>query len=206
MAAKFYAKSEGNVGYIKNMEVVAHHDADNHYLFQSQLYKTEDGKYYLYGGCFFGYKVQICNDLMIVSNGNCLEFLHGPAPEHYTPAPGGVHIFSLKEVPENFPYKNFNRLGQDFPTSFGPHNLHEPMTHKPWVEDRADRVYDCYFHAGLRVYDISDPYGHGGGCGGGRSGLYLYERHARRRLYPELPCLRKLKKNEEILIFFGQSS
>ena len=32
------------------------------------------------------------------------------------------------------------------------------MTHKPWIEDRSDRVYDCYFHAGLRVYDFSDPY------------------------------------------------
>ena len=37
-------------------------------------------------------------------------------------------------------------------------NLHEPMTHKLWIEDRSDRVYDCYFHAGLRVYDVSDPY------------------------------------------------
>ena len=59
MAAKFYAKSPGNEGYIKNMEVIAHHDADNHYLFQSQIYKTSDGKYYLYGGCFFGYGVEI---------------------------------------------------------------------------------------------------------------------------------------------------
>jgi len=400
MSEKFYAKSPGNEGYIKNMEVVAYHDADNHYLFQSQLYKTADGKYYLYGGCFYGYgveiidvtdpanprhvqympvmdpevypymstpKVQIADDLMIVSNGNCLEFLHGPAPEKYTPAPGGVHIFSLKEdpehpkklsfwstgdegnpgagvhrftynggkylhlsatavgfkdfiyrivdisdptnphevgrwwnpgqffgnqtkktrekewngwqgyntypgfvhfpyvdgdtaylscagagfkildvsnpewpqvigeakmtppfatkfggalchtfmpihgtkyaigmqegerqwtynkndfdkfgvqamcgiemfdisnpedpvlisvlpypeVPEDFPYKNFNDLGYGYPTSFGPHNLHEPMTGKPWLEDRSDRAYDCYFHAGLRVYDISDPY------------------------------------------------
>ena len=53
MSTKFYAKSPGNEGYIKNMEVLAHHDCDNHYLFQSQLYKTADGKYYLYGGCFF---------------------------------------------------------------------------------------------------------------------------------------------------------
>lgn len=399
---KFYAKSPGNEGYIKNMEVVSFHDADNHYLFQSQLYKTPEGKYYLYGGCFFGYgveiidvtdpenprhvqympvmdpekypymstpKVQICDDLMIVANGNCLPFLHGPAPEKYTPAPGGVHIFSLKEdpehpkklsfwstgdegnpaggvhrftynggkylhlsatapgfigyiyrivdisdpehpveagrwwnpgqflgnqtkatqkkeingwngydaypgyvhfpfadtdaglaylscvgagfkvldisdpqvpqvlgevgmtppfatkfggalchtfmpihgtkyavgmqegerywlygkdlhekfgahsycgiemfdvsdpedpvmisifpypeVPEDFPYENFNYCGMDYPGTMGPHNLHEPMTHKTWIEDRSDRVYDCYFHAGLRVYDVSDPY------------------------------------------------
>ena len=400
MSDKFYAKSENNEGYIKNMEVISYHDADNHYLFQSQLYKTEDGRYYLYGGCFYGYgveivdvtdlknprhvqympimdpeiypymstpKVQIADDLMIVSNGNCLEFLHGPAPEKYTPAPGGVTIFSLKEdpenpkklsfwatgdegnpgagvhrftynggkylhlsatavgfkdyiyriidisdptnphevgrwwnpgqfignqtkktieknwegwqghntypgyvhfpyvdgntaylscvgagfkildisdptfpqvigecnmtppfatkfggalchtfmpilgtnyaigmqegerqwtyskaefdkfgvqsmcgiemfdisnpedpvmisvfpypeIPENWPYKNFNDLGYGYPTSFGPHNLHEPMTSKPWIENNPNRAYDCYFHAGLRVYDISDPY------------------------------------------------
>lgn len=402
MSEKFYAKGPGNEGYIKNMEVVGFHDADNHYLFQTQLYKTKDGRYYLYGGCFYGYgveiievtdpahprhvqympvmdpeeypymstpKVQICEDLMIVANGNCIPIIHGPAPEHYKPAPGGVHIYSLKddpehpeklsfwatgdddnpgagvhrftynggkylhlsatapgfigyiyriidisdprhpveagrwwnpgqflgnqtkatqeknihgwngfdtypgyvhfpfadtdrnltyiscvgagfkildisnpqvpqvlgevqmtppfvtkfggalchtfmpilgtnyavgmqegerfwcyskeihdkfgtqamcgiemfdvsdptdpvmiavfpypEVPENFPYKNFNYCGMDYPGPLGPHNLHEPMSHKPWLENRKDRVYDSYFHAGLRVYDVSDPF------------------------------------------------
>ena len=400
--SKFYEKSPGNEGYIKNMEVIAFHDCDRHYLFQTQLYKTKDGRYLLYGGCFKGTgveiidvtdpenprtvqymdvmdpevypymstpKVQVCDDLLIVSNGNCLPFLHGPAPENYKPAPGGVHIFSLKEdpehpkklsfwatgdtdnpgsgahrftynggkymhlsatapgfigyiyrivdisdpehpveagrwwnpgqflgnqtkatqdkeihgwngydtypgylhypyvdtdndlaylscvgagfkildvsdpqvpqvlgempmtppfstkfggalchtfmpihgtqyavgfqegerfwvmtpelqehfgiqsmcgiemfdvsdptdpvmiavfpypeVPEDFPYKNFNYMGMEKPGPFGPHNIHEPMTHKPWIEDRSDRIYDCYFHAGLRVYDVSDPY------------------------------------------------
>lgn len=401
MAEPFYAKSPGNAGFIKNMEVLSFHDADGHYLFQTQLYKTKDGKYYLYGGCFKGTgveivdvtdpvhprhvqymdvmdpeiypymstpKVQICDDLMIVSNGNCLEFLHGPAPQHYKPAPGGVTIYSLKEdpehpkklsfwatgddgpaagvhrftynggrymhlsatapgftgyiyrivdisdpthpveagrwwnpgqflgnqtektqehdihgwngndsypgyvhypyadtdnnlayvscvgagfkildisdpqvpqvlgelpmsppfatkfggalchtfmpihgtdyavglqegerfwcvtpelqkqfgiqsmcgiemfdvsdpadpvmiavfpypeVPADFPYKNFNYCGLEKPGPFGPHNIHEPMTHKTWIEDNPNRIYDCYFHAGLRVYDVSDPY------------------------------------------------
>ena len=40
---------------------------------------------------------------------------------------------------------------------FGPHNLHEPHYH-PALEDRNDRIYCCYFHAGLRIYDISDPF------------------------------------------------
>ena len=32
------------------------------------------------------------------------------------------------------------------------------MSRKTWIENRPDRVYDCYFHAGLRVYDTADPY------------------------------------------------
>jgi hypothetical protein len=40
---------------------------------------------------------------------------------------------------------------------FGPHNVHEPMG-KPGLEDDPNRVYCCYFHAGMRVYDVSDPY------------------------------------------------
>ncbi len=40
---------------------------------------------------------------------------------------------------------------------FGPHNIHEPHYH-PALEDRNDRIYCAYFHAGLRVYDINDAY------------------------------------------------
>ncbi|GHV46226.1 hypothetical protein AGMMS49546_33820 [Spirochaetia bacterium] len=399
METPFYAKSPGNAGYIKNMEVIAHHDADRHYLFQSQLYKTKTGKYYLYGGCYKGYgveiidvtdparprsvqyiscmdptvytyvatpKIQVCDDLLIVSLGNCIEFLHGKAPEKYTMTPGGVQIYSLKEdpehpkllsfwptgisgfdigvhrfcynggrymhltasapgfrgliyrivdiqdptkpvevgrwwntdqflgnqtketqkrahveeipgpsyesgihfvfvhdnkaylscsgagfkildvsnpavpqvlgelsmcppfagkfggakchtfmpiigrniaigtqegerywmyseelqksmgvwqytgiemfdisnpadpvmisifpypeVPKDYPYPNFNYCGLKMPGPMGPHNMHEPMSNKPWLENNPNRAYNCYFHAGLRVYDISDPY------------------------------------------------
>ena len=26
------------------------------------------------------------------------------------------------------------------------------------MEDRNDRIYCCYFHAGMRIYDISNPF------------------------------------------------
>jgi hypothetical protein len=68
-----------------------------------------------------------------------------------------ISIFPYPEVPEGFPYKNFNDCGIGRPGPFGPHNLHEPHDH-PALEDRNDRIYCCYFHAGLRIYDISDPF------------------------------------------------
>ena len=55
MADKFYAKGEGNNGYIKNLEVLDFNAMDgNCGMFQMQLYKTTEGKYYLYGSCFGG--------------------------------------------------------------------------------------------------------------------------------------------------------
>jgi len=68
-----------------------------------------------------------------------------------------VSIFPYPEVPEGFPYRNFNDCGLGCPGPFGPHNIHEPHDH-PDLEDRNDRIYCCYFHAGLRVYDIGDPF------------------------------------------------
>lgn len=54
MAVPFYAKSETNQGYIKNMEVVGYHDLNGIMAFQMALYKTEDGRYYMYCGSFKG--------------------------------------------------------------------------------------------------------------------------------------------------------
>ncbi|MFC1958082.1 LVIVD repeat-containing protein [Chloroflexota bacterium] len=67
-----------------------------------------------------------------------------------------ISMFPYPEVPPGFPFKNFNDMGLGLPGPFGPHNIHE--SHGPALEDRDDRTYCAYFHAGLRVYDISDPY------------------------------------------------
>jgi hypothetical protein len=64
-----------------------------------------------------------------------------------------ISIFPIPEPPLGAPYKNFSKRGG----RFGPHNFHLPQR-QPHLEDRDDRVYLTYFNAGLRVYDISDPY------------------------------------------------
>ena len=68
-----------------------------------------------------------------------------------------VAEFPYPEVPADFPYRNFNDCGIGANGPFGPHNVHEPMG-KTWLQDDPNLVYNCYFHAGLRVYDVSDPY------------------------------------------------
>ena len=67
-----------------------------------------------------------------------------------------VAEFPYPEVPEGFPYRNFNDCGIGAQGPFGPHNVHEPMG-KPWLQDDPNLIYNCYFHAGLRVFDVSDP-------------------------------------------------
>ena len=58
-------------------------------------------------------KIQICDELMIVATGNCIDFLHGPAPEKYEIVRGGVAIYSLKENPEQPKFLSFWDTGTD---------------------------------------------------------------------------------------------
>lgn len=64
-----------------------------------------------------------------------------------------ISLLPIPAPPENSPYKNFAEKGG----RFGPHNFHH-FQNQPHLEDRDDRVYLTYFCAGLRIYDISDPY------------------------------------------------
>jgi len=64
-----------------------------------------------------------------------------------------ISLFPLPEPPAGAPYKNFSEKGG----RFGPHNFNHAQR-QPWFVDRDDRIYLTYFNAGLRVYDISDPY------------------------------------------------
>ena len=62
MADKFYAKGPGNNGYIKNLEVLDFNPWNGKSgVFQMQVYKTAEGKYYLYGSCFGGSQ-DACSD------------------------------------------------------------------------------------------------------------------------------------------------
>lgn len=71
--------------------------------------------------------------------------------------PALIAEFPYPEVPEDFPCRNFTEYGLNCPGPFGPHNIHESRS-LPWYQDDPNRIYCCYFHAGMRVYDVSDPY------------------------------------------------
>ena len=64
-----------------------------------------------------------------------------------------ISLFPVPEPPPGAPYRNFCEKGG----RFGPHNQHQPQ-HQSALLQREDLVYLTYFNAGLRIYDISDPY------------------------------------------------
>lgn len=56
--------------------------------------------------------------------------------------------------PPGAPYPNFNRRGG----RFGPHNQHHGHSELAHLYQSDRLVYLTWFNAGLRIYDISDPY------------------------------------------------
>jgi hypothetical protein len=68
-----------------------------------------------------------------------------------------LRLISLLPVPipdQAAPYPNFNKRGG----RFGPHNQHHPHPEHQHLLHDDQIVYLTWFNAGLRVYDISDPY------------------------------------------------
>ncbi len=71
--------------------------------------------------------------------------------------PSLVSVFPYPEVPTGYTHgTNFN-IVDGVRVPFGPHNIFDafgPDVYKPY----DGRVYCCHFGAGLRVYDLSDPF------------------------------------------------
>ena len=64
-----------------------------------------------------------------------------------------MSIFPPPKPPKDAPYKSFcDKEGR-----FGPHNTVMEL-HSPDVHRQGDHMYITWFNAGIRVFDISDPY------------------------------------------------
>lgn len=71
--------------------------------------------------------------------------------------PSLISVFPYPEVPEGYTHgTNFN-IVDGVRVPFGPHNIFDAFGPDVY-EKRDDRVYCSYFGAGLRIYDVSDPY------------------------------------------------
>lgn len=95
-------------------------------------------------------------DLLVVSEEPMANFgLEGPKNIRLwdisdETAPKEVSTLPVPRPSDAEPYDSYARKGE----RFGPHNLHENHAGTLQV---ADKVYNAYMNAGLRVYDVSDP-------------------------------------------------
>jgi len=67
-------------------------------------------------------------------------------------APRLISLFPTPVPPEGVGYANFSLRGG----RFGPHNQHHPQSEH--LLARGDLVFMTWFNAGVRVFDIADPY------------------------------------------------
>jgi hypothetical protein len=68
-------------------------------------------------------------------------------------SPRLMSLFPTPRPPQGLPYKDFCDKGG----RFGPHNTVMEQ-HNPAVHRQTDRMYVTWFNAGLRAFDVSDPY------------------------------------------------
>jgi hypothetical protein len=66
--------------------------------------------------------------------------------------PRFISLFPTPIPEEGLGYTNFTQKGGNF----GPHNVHHPQFN-PYHAPVENIVHQCYFNAGLRIIDISDP-------------------------------------------------
>jgi hypothetical protein len=71
--------------------------------------------------------------------------------------PNLISVFPYPEVPAGYPHGNNFNVVDGIRIPFGPHNLFD--VYGPDVYQKQDnKVYCAHFNAGLRIYDVSDPF------------------------------------------------
>lgn len=71
--------------------------------------------------------------------------------------PNLISVFPYPEVPKGYTHgENFNYV-EGVRVPFGPHNCFDAFGTEVYRK-LQNKVLNCYFHAGLRIYDVSDPF------------------------------------------------